>query len=321
MYSVEKTLSIGDFIFAILSETGKKLPFYLVGAGFDFHQELDPHKRPNGYPHYQWIQVVKGSGEMTIDGETLLVSENQGILLFPNVPHEYHAIDFPWIVNWFTFNGYHIEAFLEQVHIENTNVYSVVQSEILTSKIRKAINLLRSTNSIKDLEASALVYDFLISFLKYAYLSDGDSISNLQSRMNPVLEYINENYAKPITIEELADILSITPQYLCILFKKIIKQRPIAYLNNVRINKSKGGKDRYTVLSHTILKELRVYFKSSKPQTYLFNGQTKGEPMHPSGSSPKYITIKIFLLILGFVIHQLHRLMLFSFFTPCLKSK
>jgi AraC-like DNA-binding protein len=254
---VEKTLSIGDFIFAMLSETEKKLPFYLVGAGFDFHQELDPHKRPKGYPHYQWIQVVKGSGEMTIDGETLLVSENQGILLFPDVPHEYHAIDFPWIVNWFTFNGYHIEDFLEQIHIEKTNVYSVVQSEIFTGKIRKAINLLRSTNSIKDLEASALVYDFLISFLKYAYLSDGDSVSNLQSRMNPVLEYINENYAKPITIEELADILSITPQYLCILFKKIIKQRPIAYLNNVRINKSKD-----ILLKNSLMKIEEVSIRS-----------------------------------------------------------
>jgi len=242
-------LSIGDFIFAMLSETDKQLPFYLVGAGFDFHQELDPHQRPKGFPHYQWIQVVKGSGEITIGGETLLVRENQGILLFPDVPHEYHAIDFPWIVNWFTFNGFHIEDFLKQIHIESTNVYSVVQSEIFTGKIRKALNLLRSTNPMKGLEASALVYDFLISFLKYAHLSDGDSVSNLYSRLNPVLEYINENYASPLTIEELADLLGITPQYLCILFKKIIKQRPISYLNNVRINKSKE-----TLLKNSLMK-------------------------------------------------------------------
>lgn len=50
----------------------------------------------------------------------------------------------------------------------------------------------------------------------------------------------------------------------------------------IRINKGKGGKDRYTILSHTILNELRIYFKSAKPLDYLFNGQTKGQPMHPS---------------------------------------
>ena len=50
----------------------------------------------------------------------------------------------------------------------------------------------------------------------------------------------------------------------------------------IRINKGKGGKDRYTILSKTILEELRVYFLSAKPKIYLFNGQTKGQPMHPS---------------------------------------
>ncbi|PCI99440.1 MAG: hypothetical protein COB15_04155 [Flavobacteriales bacterium] len=51
----------------------------------------------------------------------------------------------------------------------------------------------------------------------------------------------------------------------------------------IRINNGKGGKDRYTVLSHTILEELRIYFKMSKPKTYLFNGRVKGEPMSLGG--------------------------------------
>ena len=50
----------------------------------------------------------------------------------------------------------------------------------------------------------------------------------------------------------------------------------------IRINKSKGGKDRYTVLSPIILDELRAYFISAKPKTYLFNGRIKGQPIHPS---------------------------------------
>lgn len=50
----------------------------------------------------------------------------------------------------------------------------------------------------------------------------------------------------------------------------------------IRINNGKGGKDRYTILSKVVLEELRIYFKSAKPKVYLFNGQTKGLPMHPS---------------------------------------
>jgi|TARA_B110000977_G_scaffold146258_1_gene185529 site-specific recombinase XerD len=51
----------------------------------------------------------------------------------------------------------------------------------------------------------------------------------------------------------------------------------------IRINNGKGGKDRYTVLAQSILEELRIYVKMSKPKIYLFNGRIKGEPMSLGG--------------------------------------
>jgi len=47
----------------------------------------------------------------------------------------------------------------------------------------------------------------------------------------------------------------------------------------LKINKSKGSKDRYTVLSTKVLTELRQYYKANRPKTYLFNGQKKGYPI------------------------------------------
>ncbi|MCK5906924.1 MAG: tyrosine-type recombinase/integrase [Flavobacteriales bacterium] len=51
----------------------------------------------------------------------------------------------------------------------------------------------------------------------------------------------------------------------------------------IRINRSKGNKDRYTVLSKRILVELREYYKNYHPQNYLFNGRRKGSPMSAGG--------------------------------------
>ncbi len=45
----------------------------------------------------------------------------------------------------------------------------------------------------------------------------------------------------------------------------------------LRINKGKGKKDRYTVLSNSVLQELRLYFKKYRPKVYLFNGRKKGQ--------------------------------------------
>ena len=51
----------------------------------------------------------------------------------------------------------------------------------------------------------------------------------------------------------------------------------------IRINRSKGNKDRYTVLSKKLLSELRAYYQAFKPKDYLFNGRIKGRPMTASG--------------------------------------
>ena len=44
------------------------------------------------------------------------------------------------------------------------------------------------------------------------------------------------------------------------------------------IKQSKGRKDRIAPLSHKVIELLRDYYKACKPQTYLFEGQNKGEP-------------------------------------------
>ena len=51
----------------------------------------------------------------------------------------------------------------------------------------------------------------------------------------------------------------------------------------IRINCSKGNKDRYTVLSKKVLPELRAYYLSFRPKNYLFNGRYKGSPMTAGG--------------------------------------
>lgn len=233
-------MSIGDFTFSMITDLDRKLPFYLVGAGLNFHQELDPHLRPDGYPHFQWIQVKKGKGVFQLEGESYHITENQGILIYPNVPHNYYAEESPWIVNWFTFNGNYVGEFLKNIHIETSNVYSVVQTGVFSGIIHKSLKLLRSTDPSKGLEASLYVYEFLTSFSRFIHKGDSIADSRLYGRLNPVLSYINENFNQPLTIEDLAGKIGVTPQYLCLLFKKIIQQRPIEYLNNVRINKSKN---------------------------------------------------------------------------------
>jgi site-specific recombinase XerD len=55
----------------------------------------------------------------------------------------------------------------------------------------------------------------------------------------------------------------------------------------VRVEQSKGRKDRYTLLAKRALEELRLYYKVYRPEHYLFFGRAKNEPL-PIGSAQKF---------------------------------
>jgi len=55
----------------------------------------------------------------------------------------------------------------------------------------------------------------------------------------------------------------------------------------VRIQQGKGGKDRYSILSHTALECLRQYWREYHPKDWLFEGQKKGK--HISISSIRQV--------------------------------
>ncbi len=47
----------------------------------------------------------------------------------------------------------------------------------------------------------------------------------------------------------------------------------------IRVQQGKGRKDRYTILSERLLKELRIYWKMYHPTVWLFSGQDKSRPL------------------------------------------
>jgi integrase len=53
--------------------------------------------------------------------------------------------------------------------------------------------------------------------------------------------------------------------------------------NLLRIENSKGNKDRYTLLAPSLVPQLRDYCKRYKPEIYLFNGRIKGFPFSQEG--------------------------------------
>jgi AraC family transcriptional regulator of arabinose operon len=224
------------FIFPMITETESRLPVFMYGTGFLSNQY--GINRQQGHPIFQWIQSTGGEGALVSDGKTYTVKAGQGMFLYPNQPHSYYPVKEPWEVYWIMLGGNEVERLAKLGGLDKSGVYDISQSEILVNNLKNAYSIANTGNSLAGLECAKLTYSLMLDIIRYTSQS-AKSIDQNHIRLQPVIDYIDRNYATVIQLSDLANILGMTSQHLCMLFRNLVKTRPIEYVNIVRISKSK----------------------------------------------------------------------------------
>lgn len=214
-----------------------QLPLFLESLGYNWNQ--DHVIRQNGFPYFQWIQCCEGKGKFILGDHEYLVSPGQGLILYPNVPHEYYPIEEPWIVNWISIGGYATNDLFNNSPLKRSGVYSLSEGNTIDNKFKIILNVKASDNRSSTITYSKYIYEILLDLFLYASLNNDYKVNENYLKISPVLDYISENFHKLITLQELSQILNITPEHLCILFKNATGLRVFEYINNLRIKNSK----------------------------------------------------------------------------------
>jgi len=213
------------------------LPFYvkLVGGHNNQNQVL----RPNGYPDYQWFHCVKGSGKLLIDGKEFIISKNTGFYLSPNFPHEYYSIEEPWETHWVAFSGYGVHQLFESLNFNHYGVFHFNDLKFIDTIITDIFYGAKTDTPSTRLKNSSKLYNLLIEVKNLTRENSNNQENIYYEKLKPVLSFIENNYNKNPSIEDMAWIIKVTPQYLCRLFKKNMNMRPFTYLTQYRLQKAK----------------------------------------------------------------------------------
>lgn len=125
---------------------------------------------------------------------------------------------------------------------------NLTSKEILSFKVNNSLSIISFYKSIiqnnfnnsdfSDMQNIKTLYEFIL------YLIKGETNSYLTKTqiniLNPVVEYINDNYNLPdISLNSLGEISGVSTVYFRKLFKKHFGLSPIDYLQTLRINKAK----------------------------------------------------------------------------------
>lgn len=222
--------------FPVVTEKDAQLPLYLTSIGYWESQERT--KRPDGFPDYQWLQAIAGTGELLINNQIYPVKPGQGFLLFPNEAHMYQPLSEPWGVHWVSFNGSLVPHLLQQSGITRSGVFTLTTPDSLIMHITNIYNMSSTGHPFLAMECSKLLYSFLLDLMRSVWTNSPSTAHNYM-KLHPVTQFIEANCHRPITIDEMAHCIEVSPQYLCHLFKITLKMRPMEYVNRERINKSK----------------------------------------------------------------------------------
>ncbi|TDF92208.1 AraC family transcriptional regulator [Paenibacillus piri] len=224
-------------IFGVITEMEQKFPIYVTSVGSWHNQE--PMMREHGFPDFQWIQTLHGTGRLETGGKSYTVSQGQGMLLFPHEKHQYAPVREPWTLKWVTFNGAHMADMLASLHFHRSSVLNLTHPDITLSKMVSILSLLQMQNPLRGVECSALVYQLLLDLYLYTSRSEVRSKQQQAEQLAPAFHYIEENYNQPVSLQQLADRLGVTPQHTCLLFQQTLGIRPFAYITRYRLRKAK----------------------------------------------------------------------------------
>lgn len=216
----------------------KENPFAIESIGFNWRQE--PTTRIEGYPYYHWLQSYEGNGVIKINQESFDLTPGQGILIAPFIPHEYYQTSQgTWRTNFVTIGG---TLAPEIPKIIGTKAFYLAQDHegfSFTQWNRTLLERLDQTGTFSSADASVAAFTFLTKLTESYAQTERQQDERFTDSVQPILNWIEENYFMPCSTTTLAQLVYISPQYLSRLFQRFMGLSPYQYVTAFRIKKAK----------------------------------------------------------------------------------
>lgn len=207
------------------------------------------------HPEIEMIYVLEGKVEALIDEEPFILEPGQGILVNQNVLHafhrveEYEAVFFSIVFHPAMIFGYGSAAmsvkYLNPI-INNAGMKYVIlnDDDPSTNPIIENMRQIRdSYTSHKfgyELVCKASLCHLWNTLLKLprqevSSVVKSKRIINDEQRIKEAILYIEEHFAEPITLDDIADSIHISKSECCRCFQRVLRVTPFEYLLKYRI--------------------------------------------------------------------------------------
>lgn len=211
-------------------------------------------EHPRYTMNYHWhaehelIRILEGRLDMTLDERQMTAVKGDIVYVHGGVLHSgtptdciYECLVFD--LNTFSRHNVRCADYLQKLVINTVTIFNRFSNyaayeelHICTSQIFEAV---RDKYPGYEMMLMGELYHFFSLIFRHHFYTETDTHTRRDQQkvqqFRRVLDYIDENYAKPITLEELAGLVNMSPKYFCRFFNSLAHRTPIDYLNYLRI--------------------------------------------------------------------------------------
>lgn len=193
-------------------------------------------ERPTGRRDYQLLYIAKGKGHFYFDGKEQIITEGNMILYRPNeVQMYYYYAPDKTEAYWVHFTGRHVESILEFYELPETeNVFYTGTSPDYQWMYRQMIQELQLCRANYEELLSLMLRHIFIMINRYI-VEGRKASSDIQNEIECATHYFNENYNKPLNIDEYAESRHMSTCWFIRSFKQILKVTPMQYILSLRM--------------------------------------------------------------------------------------
>ncbi|WP_283675481.1 AraC family transcriptional regulator [Butyricicoccus sp. Marseille-Q5471] len=210
------------------SAFAKKALYYAPYVGHFFCTPAYAISRDN-YDYYLLLLVDTGELQVQFNGQTFVAHARDIVFIDCKKPHVYRALT-PLSFRYFHFEGSSSEAFYEIL----TERYGYLMHPAKQIAIESAMNTLVGLaydGQLNEHKISAQIHIILSELA-----AQSASAYNPQDTViAQAISYLEQHFTEVLTVEDLAEVVNLSPFYFSRLFRKFTNMSPHAYQVHLRV--------------------------------------------------------------------------------------
>lgn len=193
-------------------------------------------ERPDvGHVIFQY--TLSGMGYIEVDQQTIPLPPGTGFLVKVPSRHRYYyeQSDAPWEIIWLNLRGDEANRIWDLVIAQEGYVIERGKDSALIQHYWKLFQTIVEEMVTDKYRLSALMYEWLLTLVQTSRDVSNEISVNTSSIIDRAKKHMREQYAAPLTLDDIASHVGINKHYLCRLFQKSEQTSPLAYLRDRRV--------------------------------------------------------------------------------------